>query len=78
MRPNPKIAVANVSKNRSQFNIGVCAAEYSQITIIDTPRDTVAVESTDPDAVLQLVASLGIHQPNVSYMREIRRIVGWS
>jgi exopolyphosphatase/guanosine-5'-triphosphate,3'-diphosphate pyrophosphatase len=78
MRTNPKIAVAAVSKTRDQFNIGVCAAEYSKIMINNIPRDTVAVESTDADAVLQLVDKLGINEPNVSYIREIRRIVGWS
>jgi exopolyphosphatase/guanosine-5'-triphosphate,3'-diphosphate pyrophosphatase len=78
MRTNPKIAVAAVSKTRYQFNIGVCAAEYSKIMINNIPRDTVAVESTDADAVLQLVNKLDINEPNVSYIREIRRIVGWS
>ncbi len=78
LRSEPKIAVVEVTKTRDQFKIGECAAEYSLITINGTPRDTVAVESTDPDAVLQLVAQLGIHEPNVSYIREIRRILGWA
>ncbi len=78
VRPEPKIAVVEVTKTRYQFTIGACAAEYSQITINDAPRDTVAVESTDADAVLELVAKLGIHEPNVSYIREIRRILGWA
>jgi len=78
MRPKSEIGVAAVSKTRYQFNIGVCAAEYSEILINNMPRDTVAVESTDADAVLQLVDKLGIHEPNVSYIREIRRILGWS
>ena len=73
----PKIAVVDVTKTRYQFNIGVCASEYSNITINKVPRDTVAVESTDPDAVLELVRELGINEPNVSYIREIRRILGW-
>ena len=77
VRKEPKIAVADVTKTRYQFNIGACAAEYSNITINKMPRDTVAVESTDPDAVLQLVHELGINEPNVSYIREIRRIIGW-
>ncbi|HEX8894506.1 MAG TPA: hypothetical protein VF783_14340 [Terriglobales bacterium] len=77
VRKEPKIAVADVTKTRYQFNIGACAAEYSNITINKMPRDTVAVESTDPDAVLQLVRELGINEPNVSYIREIRRIIGW-
>jgi len=73
----PKIAVVDVTKTRYQFNIGACATEYSNIMINAVPRDTVAVESTDPDAVLELVKKLGINEPNVSYIREIRRILGW-
>jgi len=74
----PKIAVVEVTKTRHQYSIGACAAEYSLITINGVPRATVAVESTDADAVLELVAKLGIHEPNVSYIREIRRILGWA
>src|SRR3974390_438957 len=78
VRREPKIAVVEVTKTRYQYSIGVCAAEYSQITINGVPRDTVAVESTDADAVLELVGKLDIHEPNVSYIREIRRILGWA
>jgi len=78
VRREPKIAVVEVTKTRYQYSIGVCAAEYSQITINGVPRDTVAVESTDADAVLELVSKLDIHEPNVSYIREIRRILGWA
>jgi hypothetical protein len=77
VRKEPKIAVVEVTKTRYQFNIGVCATEYSNITINQVPRDTVAVESTDADAVLDLVKKVGINEPNVSYIREIRRILGW-
>ena len=73
----PKIAVVDVTKTRYQFNIAACATEYSSITINKVARETVAVESTDPDAVLQLVRELGINEPNVSYVREIRRTLGW-
>jgi len=78
VRPQAKVAVVEVTKTRYQFNIGVCASEYSLITINGVQRDTVAVESTDADAVLNLVAELGIHEQNVSYIREIRRILGRS
>jgi hypothetical protein len=74
----PKIALVDVTKTRYQFNIGACATEYSNITINKLPRDTVAVESTDPDAVLELVKKLGVNEANVSYIREIRRILGWN
>lgn len=77
IQPNPKIAIVAVSKTRYQYRIGVCAAEYSRIKINGVPRDTVAVESTAADAVLELVGKLGIHEANVSYIREIRRILGW-
>jgi exopolyphosphatase/guanosine-5'-triphosphate,3'-diphosphate pyrophosphatase len=77
IRPNPQVAIVEVNKTRFQFTIGICAAEYSNITINRVPRDTVAVESTDADAVLKLVAELGIHEANVSYIREIRRLLGW-
>jgi exopolyphosphatase/guanosine-5'-triphosphate,3'-diphosphate pyrophosphatase len=77
IRPNPKIAIVAVHKTRYQYTIGVCATEYSNITINGTPRDTVAVESTNAVAVLKLVAELGINEANVSYIREIRRILGW-
>jgi len=75
VRAEPKIAVVDVSKTRHQFNIGECAAEYASVMLNHVPRNTVAVESTNPDAVLQLVKSLGIDQPNVSYIREISRIL---
>ncbi len=76
-RPDGGLAIVDVRKIRNQFRIGVCSAEYSQITMNDVPQDTVAVESVDPDAVLQLVRELGITQGNTSYIREIKRVLGW-
>ncbi len=76
IRPEPRIAIVEVSKARYQFGIGVCSAEYAAVTINGVPRDTVAVESVDPDAVLQLVQKLGISGTNVSYIREIERVLG--
>ncbi len=76
IRPEPKIAIVEVSKTRYQFGIGACSAEYATVTINGVPRDTVAVESVDPDAVLQLVQKLGIKETNVSYIREIKRVLG--
>jgi exopolyphosphatase / guanosine-5'-triphosphate,3'-diphosphate pyrophosphatase len=76
MRAEPKITIVNVSKTRYQFGIGVCAAEYAQITLNGIPRETVAVESVEPDAVLKLVGELGIREANSSYIREIKRALG--
>ncbi len=74
VRRQAKISVVDVAKTRYQYGIGVCAAEYAKVTLNGVPRDTVAVESTDADAVLQLVEKLGIHEKNVSYISEISRI----
>ena len=76
MRAEPRITIVDVSKTRYQFSIGVCAAEYAQITLNGIPRDTVAVESVDPDAVLKLVGELGVSEANTSYIREIKRALG--
>ena len=78
MRSQPGIAVVEVSKTRYQFNIGPCAAEYAQVTLSGVPQDTVAAESVDPDAVLELVKNLGISDRNTSYIREIKRLLSVS
>ncbi|MDR3749768.1 MAG: hypothetical protein P4M04_16745 [Acidobacteriota bacterium] len=75
-RAEPRITIVDVSKTRYQFSIGVCAAEYAQITLNGIPRDTVAVESVDPDAILKLVGELGVREANTSYIREIKRALG--
>ena len=72
------VAIVSVRKTRHQFRIEACSAEYSHIMIDRVPRDTVAVESVDPDAVLRLVRELGITQANTSYVREIKRVLGWA
>jgi len=76
MRAESEITIVDVSKTRYQFSVGVCAAEYAQITLNGVPRDTVAVESVDPDAVLKLVGDLSISAANTSYIREIKRALG--
>jgi exopolyphosphatase / guanosine-5'-triphosphate,3'-diphosphate pyrophosphatase len=76
-RTDGRLAVVGVRKMRYQFRIGTCAAEYAQTMINAVPRDTVAVESVDPDAVLKLVQELCITEANTSYIREIKRVLGW-
>lgn len=94
MRPQPEVTVVDVTKTRYQFSIGSCAAEYAQVTLnsvlqgpgspanpgfaLAREEDTVAAESVDPDAVLQLVKDLGISDTNTSYIREIKRLLNTS
>ena len=76
VKPIGEITVVNVRKIRHQFTIDTCAAEYAHITMNGVPRDTVAVESVDPDAILKLVKELGVIGANTSYIREIKRVLG--
>ena len=73
----PKIAVVTVSKSRVRLALGECQAEFATTTIGDQARDTVAVESTDPDAVARVTQQLGIEgMPNTSYIRQIKQLLG--
>ena len=73
----PEVAVVAVSKQRVHFSVDECQAEFASATIDGRARDTVAVESADPDAVLQLIRALGIEgAANTSYIREIKQIIG--
>ena len=72
----PQIAIVHVSKNRYQFSLETCQAEFAAVTLNNLARDTVAVESADPDAVLQLIGELGIAgEANTSYIREIKQVL---
>jgi exopolyphosphatase/guanosine-5'-triphosphate,3'-diphosphate pyrophosphatase len=75
MRRQREISVVNVSKTRQQFSLNGCQAEFAAVTIDGLARDTVAVESADPDAVLRLTDALGIRgMPNTSYIRQIKHL----
>jgi len=76
VRAEPRITIVDVLKTRSQYSIRGCAAEYAQITFDGLSRETVAVESVDPGAVLQLIRELDISGANTSYIREIKRLLG--
>ena len=76
VRREPQITLVEVSKTRYQFSVGACAAEYTQVTFNGLPRETVAVESVDPEAVFRLVRRLDIGGVNTSYVREMKRVLG--
>jgi len=72
-----RITIVDVRKTRYQFRIEACSAEYARTTLNGIARDTVAVESVDPDAVLKLIGELAVNEANTSYIREIKRVLGW-
>jgi hypothetical protein len=47
------------------------------VVLNDVVRETVAVESTDPDELLRLIREIGLDSAeNVSYVRYIKRTLG--
>lgn len=77
VRPQAAITVAELSKSRLRFTLDPCRAEFASVIVSDAALQTVAVESTDPDAVLRLVRDLHLDgEPNISYVRQIKRILG--
>jgi len=76
VHPERKIAVARVAKERSRFELGACVGEFTTVQIEHLKRHTVAVESSDAEAVLAMVTRLEINRSaNTSYVREIKRIL---
>ena len=77
IRKQPEIEIVPVSKTRLQFALDACQAEFASTIINILARDTGAVESADPDAVLELIRRLGIEgSPNTSYINQIKQILG--
>ena len=77
IRTQPEIAIVAVSKARLKFALDGCQAEFASTIINKVARDTVAVESPNPDAVLEVIRRLGIGAaPNTSYIHQIKQILG--
>ena len=77
IRAQPQIAIVTTVKRRARFRLDECLAEFTSVTIGKVARDTVAVESIDPDPVLRLIHQLQIAgMPNTSYIRLLKQILG--
>jgi hypothetical protein len=76
IRKEAKLAIVEVSKTRFQFDLDNGQAEFTTAAINRVARQTVAVESVDPAAVLRTISELALQgAPNISYIREIKRII---
>lgn len=65
-----------VRKRRVRTTIEGCAAELTDVTADDRATQTVAVESTDADAVREVVGRLGLDgHRNTSYPRGLARLL---
>lgn len=76
--PDPRIDAVAVEKSRTLGTVGPSRAEIARVTIAGRFRtSTVAIESTDLDALVGLRAELGLEgAANENYPDAIRRIVG--
>ncbi len=70
---HPDLAAAEVVKRRQMFAVNGCTGEVSDVTIDGRPVQTVAIESSDLDALRRTRTALGLDEyENVSYPRAIR------
>jgi exopolyphosphatase / guanosine-5'-triphosphate,3'-diphosphate pyrophosphatase len=75
--PEPEIVIVELSKVRFRFSLLTCMAEFTVVRFNDMTRETVAVESADPDELLRLIHEIGLDRAeNVSYVRYIKRMLG--
>lgn len=76
-RAETRIAIVDLAKTRHRFSLDTVQAEHALVALDDVTRDTVAVESVDPDAVLRAIEALGIGgERNTSYVRYIKQTLG--
>jgi|SRR5689334_6079170 hypothetical protein len=77
VKPHPRLAAVELGKVRHRYRLGDCAAEFDEVEIGGRTVQSVAVESADPQAVLDLAGELGIGgYSNVSYIRQIKSMIG--
>lgn len=68
---------ANVYKCRFRFSFPDCRAEFDQLRVNDAAIESIAIESANPQAVLELQATLRLEDcENQSYPLAISRILG--
>lgn len=77
VKPHPRLAAVELGKARRRYALGGCAAEFVEVEIGGRVMHSVAVESASPRAVLDAMGELAIGgYPNVSYVRQIKSILG--
>ncbi len=77
IRPNPKLAIAEVSKRRLGFTIAGCIVEFAEVTINGAPFQTLEAESEDPVELRRALSMLGLGaEHNINYVRQIKSVMG--
>ena len=77
MIPHPELVLARVFKRRFGYTINGCISEIAELLINGAAIKTMALESTDIEAVLEAKKMLGLQEyENVNYLLAIKRILG--
>ena len=72
-----ELQTIKVSKKRYGFRIGECTIDYAEVVAEEIKIHTIAVESTEPQAVLSMCEQLHLNSyGNISYPQELKRITG--
>lgn len=75
--PHPDLEAVQVHKRRVRYLVNGCTAELTSLTANGVETNTIAVESTDRDAVVEGVEQLGLSgHVNTSYSRGLRCLLG--
>jgi hypothetical protein len=73
-RAQHALAVAEVEKQRTLFDLDVCVAEFCLLQIGEEKLQTIAVEAVDPLAALTLLRGIGLTEAqNESYAAFLQR-----
>jgi len=76
-QPGGAIRRVNVHKRRVRYTVGGCTAEFSDVVANGKSTRTIAVESTDAEAVIRAVRDLGLGgYTNTSYPRGLAALIG--
>jgi exopolyphosphatase / guanosine-5'-triphosphate,3'-diphosphate pyrophosphatase len=78
IEPRPELRAVNVHKHREHYTIAGCMAELSEIRTEQGAERTIAVESEDPDAVIEALRELGLApRRNINLPRGLKALVGF-
>jgi exopolyphosphatase/guanosine-5'-triphosphate,3'-diphosphate pyrophosphatase len=76
--PSPDLLPVEVHKRRQRYTVGGCMAERTEVRTRHGARQTIAVEATDPSAVIAAVRELGLGaRRNVCVARGLKALVGF-
>jgi len=76
-QPAVPVQRASVLKRRFRFNLSACSTEFDQLLVNGAAIESIAIESVDPQAVLEVRTTLRLDDiENQSYPLALSRILG--